>query len=206
VATGDVYRVIVGFDNTFTQRPQSFRYFLRETVGGDPSTTQIGSKVKAWWNDTQGALTPVKAVYTSAQSLAIVKVQKISPAIGIQEEYTTGLPIAGTASGDNIDPNTAILHSFRTAVTTRRGRGRIFLPTPSESVVSNTLLTTTDAANLASKFRELAELHLSVDGMEHVVWSATAASANAVTVWLCDRRPRTQRRRNPRATLYVTGT
>lgn len=205
MAAGDIYKVTVVFTNTFTQRAQSFHYNLREGAAGDPSVSQIGDKVKAWWNDTQGALTPIKAHFTSSQSLERVVVQKIAPAVGIPSEYTTGLPIAGTGAGDNIDPNTAILLSFRTAVTTRRGRGRAYLPTPTEGVISNTLLTVADAQLQASKIKLLASLHDSVDDMQHVVWSPTAAAANDVTLWLCDRRPRTQRRRQLRATLYVTG-
>src|SRR5690625_1580277 len=63
----------------------------------------------------------------------------------------SGLQIKGTGSGNALSPRTAIVVSLRTALPTRSGRGRFYLPGPDDTHLTTTgLFNSTDAATVAS--------------------------------------------------------
>lgn len=67
-----------------------------------------------------------KAVMSINCVLQTVRARRIYPTVG--GSWITNVDEAGAVSDDPLPPNAALIISIRTALRTRRGRGRIFLP------------------------------------------------------------------------------
>lgn len=205
VATSNHFKLQAIFSNADTGKDLSFGLWGHGTVLSDPLISAIGPDVVDWWNTSLGGNTAHKAWCDADTALTKVTLEKRVPADHIINEYTTGLPIAGTAAGDQYAGQVAVLMSLRTARSGRSYRGRCYLPPVNEAVVqANAALLASTALDMASQFKVFLDT-LTVDAFVPEVYSLTLGSGEDITYVLCDRLLRTQRRRQDRATEYEQG-
>lgn len=175
-----------------------------------PNITAIGDDVKAWWStEVHDAKTGMKHYVTEDIALELVTLQRVDPLEPIEFQYTTGLPIAGTDTGEPGRPQDCVLASMRTEKIGRSYRGRMYLPTPAEAYTENGNLIDTEAATLADFVVILIGL-LEADGFRTGIYSQqhngeAVTAFNVVTNVLVDQRLRTQRRRTNRTPIYSAG-
>lgn len=108
--------------------------------------------------------------------------------------------VPGTGSGDPVAPQVALVCSLKTAISTRRTRGRIYLPPPLKGEVANDGRV---SASVADAFEAGVQSFVeSVEGIpvgfdySHVIVSQQGASIiTPVTSYVVKRRVDTQRRR-----------
>lgn len=174
----------------------------------------------AVWNsqlNSSGLTTGMKALYVTGVNLQRIEMRKVDPLAPIIDTYQTGLPIAGTASGDSLPYQNSIIASWRTANIGRSYRGRSYWPAPAESVV-NPGFTLTQASQIAAQFGGLnTALEGSLYDISLVVFSRFSKTvtpapphlrpvpiATPVVSVKIDENLRAQRRREPRPAAYAT--
>lgn len=201
MAINDVYRVsmfwdIVGNDGLMQS---SIHYAQRGAAA--MSMADVGDKHKTFWNG-------IRAHYPTTTELEKITLRRIDPIEVFEQEYITGLPIAGTGAGggDSLPAGTAFLVTLRTNSVGRSFRGRMYLPPFSEGELDGVSqwdsASTSDVANeLETLFSDMASLG---DLYDPVVWSPTLGVGTNITTVFGDRWPRSQRRRANVAGQYVT--
>lgn len=171
-----------------------------------PDIDDVGDAWKTWWNVGFNAQPAMKTFYKTTTQLDRVTLRRIKPLEPVVQEYTTGLPIAGTATSDQLDPQASILVSLRTAKIGRSYRGRMYLPSPTETIEESYGAMSADTAqDIADNAWGLVLELDNVGDYSPVVFSALLNEGEPITRVLCDRRFRTQRRRAVESTLYVQG-
>lgn len=103
--------------------------------------TDLASALKTWWVGAFGTNLVPSLV------MNMIKITDQSIATGLGIEYTTGLPVAGTASGDGMPGGTAACISFNTGLRGRSARGRNYVMGMPKSV---TTLSTLDSGWMAA--------------------------------------------------------
>jgi hypothetical protein len=173
-----------------------------------PEIGDFTGVITDWWSEVANPLAQ-KATHTSDIRLTKIKYQKISPLEPIVTEFTTGLPIAGTAAGSTAPPQTAVLLSLRTSKVGRSFRGRVFLPPTTDEFTDDPgMLTAIRAGQIADQWKNQivdAINALAID-VTAVVYSKVLDEPTAIQQVRCDRQIRSQRRRAPRAPSYVIST
>lgn len=204
---GDVHRIMIVFSNTTLGQTYTTHMDVEQDPGGGaPPIAQVGDAVKEWWDVGLNGANPAKQYYKTTTQLDLVRLRRIKPLENVVQEYTTGLPIAGTDTGELLAGQIAILASLRTAQIGRSYRGRMYLPAPTEAFESSV------GAMDASVAQDIADglwgLVLELDvptAYSPVVFSELLDEGTGITRVLVDRRFRTQRRRAIENTLYVQG-
>lgn len=197
MAIGDTYRVTVLFDQNATNRLNSTRYHIRQDAIIAPSIGDVVTLTTNWWNG-------IKDRFYAGLSLDHVELRRIDPLEATIQSSSSGMPIAGTASGDELDPQSAVVVSLRTANIGRSYRGRMFLPALAESMQDSGLMGTGVGADIANETLNLVQAGAAA-GYPLVVWSATLNVATEVTQVKVDQFLRTQRRRQQPGQAYVVG-
>jgi hypothetical protein len=109
--------------------------------------------------------------------------------------------VPGTATGQSVGPNTAFLIQKNTNFGGRAGRGRMYLPGPSESAVDqNGLLNGSGATVVGGHWDDYLNL-MAIYGTPLVLLHSSGSpltSPTVITSMTCDARVATQRRRNRR--------
>jgi hypothetical protein len=157
-----------------------------------PTGTDLGEIANSW-------NTIVQPVQTDDVQLTDVKITVLDSTPTVLAADVRGASLFGTATGPTCSPNIAMGWSLRTALPTRRGRGRTFLPgIPTSSLLStdtsrwNSGLAGTYSGLMDSFFADLAGLSNSLTaGVLSVLdleWRVVTS-----TIWRQD--IRTQRRR-----------
>lgn len=207
MAINDVWKATAVFSNADTGEELSTGLHFTESSIGPPTITEVGAAFKDWWNVAAVDGDAQKVFHESAIKLERVELRKVSPLSPTISQYTTGLPIAGTALEANTSPNDAVLVSLRTDNIGRSYRGRAFLPPPSVAKLSGPgALTSADATFIADQYFELVRsLNAKLTILDVIVWSPTVPAKTPITAVKVDRRLRSQRRREPEAALYVSG-
>jgi hypothetical protein len=102
--------------------------------------------VTAIYNNALKTRWPVPTSITGLSTVAL------DPVTGRQTAVTSsGVALAGTAVGNQLSPRDSIVLSKRTALPTKAGRGRMYLPGPDSGHLSTTgLLIGTDASAIAT--------------------------------------------------------
>lgn len=128
--------------------------------------TTIAEEFVAWWNAN---MKPLTSAATSLQSVEVTDVTADGQE-GI--EYTTGLPLAGTASGANLPNNVTVATKLTSGLTGRSRRGRSYFVGLTDNALNtgSQTLTTTFQAALTGAFQELIE-QLVVAGFQLAVAS-----------------------------------
>lgn len=127
MAVGDTYRLRVVLRRSFVHPAciNSFYFKQGDILIADTPGEDL---VQAWQNDAE---TAYRNCFTNF--IAITQYQ-VAKAPLFETEYTVDFSgIAGNLTGDPLPPRTSYTLSWRTAVLTRRGRGRVYLPPASEA-------------------------------------------------------------------------
>jgi hypothetical protein len=153
----------------------------------------VRAEAFAWDETEDGDHPPCKGLSTGPF--------KRAPSLG--PFVTTGAAKPGTAGADAASPQVTPVLTFRTNLSSRRTRGRVYTPPPPDSLISTTgVLTTSFRDDLRQAWQDW------IGGAEnsapatvtftHVVWThCTASPGNTreVTAYTMGRRVDTQRRR-----------
>lgn len=213
MAVGDVWQSRAVFSDTLTGRSSSIGLHHSEIAGGFPVVGVIGDTWKNWWNVGAEVIpSPQKSHHPAGLQLDLVTLRRVSPLDPNIATYTTGLPIIGTGVGDGLPPNAAVVVSLRTANIGKRFRGRVFLPRIVE-VDSTGAVTDAEATEMANEFHNLivafntasAPVGVFSPARPGPLPPARSQAMTLVTSERVDRRLRVQRRRQPRAPVYITG-
>ncbi len=81
----------------------------------------VATNFANWYNTYQ------KVVYNNAIALNVIQVRKLDPSDPLALDYTSGMPIYGTASGTNEAANVTLAVSKRTGLAGRKFRGRYYI-------------------------------------------------------------------------------
>lgn len=96
--------------------------------------TAIAELVKNAWNDN------IKTVTVDDMTLESLIATDVSMDEGIQITYTTGLPLAGLSTADDLPSNVAVVISNKTEYTGRSNRGRTYMcGMPATTIIGNTV-------------------------------------------------------------------
>lgn len=204
MAAGDVYRLKIYWTNGNTGESESTHIDGVQAGAAAPTMSALGDDVKDWWNIALGGFSAEKSRHPAAVTLDRVTLQRIKPLEAVIQQYTTGLPIAGTSGGDALPPQDSCIVSLRTNLIGRRHRGRSYLPPMTETqVTSNGSIDSTVAQAVADQYEAFLDT-LFADEFTPSVYSKVADSAQAITSIKVDRIMRTQRRRSTRGSVYIT--
>lgn len=119
-----------------------------EKAGGTLAAAQAAWAASAavLWNGT-GATDSIGQYCKSSTTLTVASTAELDPLTGKQlGRVESALALAGSAAGETLPPQLTIVCSMRTALATRAGRGRAYLPPFATGSVTAGLFT---AANLA---------------------------------------------------------
>jgi len=209
MASGETYKISLEFSDSVTSKSYFPGFYVKQTTLTGFDVSDVGALVKEWWDVGRLDPDPQKQWHAANIALESVRLRKIDPLEPLETAYTSGLPIAGSATGASYSASSAILFSLRTDFIGRSYRGRLFLPTPSESNCQNGILADADALDMADEFVALiGDLATTGAGSaadaQVSVWSPKLAIATEVTHVKVDTRLRSQRRRQLRAPAYQT--
>lgn len=120
---------------------ETFSFGLHvDGAGGDSAaaltawTTAIGD----FWNDVTDG---VKSLFTADVVITGLDAAELDPVTGKQlSRSETGTTLTGTAAGEMLPHEVALVVSMRTALATRSGRGRFYLPPLAVSKVDGGLV------------------------------------------------------------------
>lgn len=217
----DVYRVTMVFSRGATHPNMTSSFYVDQPNASGFDIDDIGGCVKDWWNtelNSSGFTDGEKGLYDDTVSLIQVDLRKVVPLEPTIDEYTTGLPIAGTGASQTVPAENAVLVSLRTANIGRSYRGRLFLPPPAENAVDENL-TLAVAENNSEQFvgliHNLAAINGGLGAARVGVLSLYSKTENPtpphlratpiftpVTLVKTDIYMRSQRRRNTRPASY----
>ena len=183
MAVNDLYRLTCVWSAT-SEAPQAINQFhFRQNAGlvFDTPGEDLVAAFRAYCEENYTWLV------TEGLELFTYKVSK-APDFQTEhiEEISAG--VNGLITGDPLPPRTSGLISLRTAVLTRRGRGRIFLPPAAESVstagrASSNYIIAMDTfmENMVTDMNSVS-IDYAPWGLE--VWSEAEQEGNPVTQWL----------------------
>lgn len=119
---------------------------------------------------------------------------------------TTGAAKAGTVGQLSLPPNVALVCTLRTALSSRRTRGRLYTPAPPENQVDAAGAVTTAHRDLVrtawqSWITGAENSAPALTVFTHVIWSSCLSSVEPVTAYTVGNRVDTQRRRLQRQTV-----
>jgi hypothetical protein len=170
---------------------------------GVPVTTTtmeaLAAELVAWY-DVE--MQPLK---TAGYSLTRLRMRNIGMENGQVVDYTTTLPITGTAVGNSLPSNVALSLKLNTGFGGRSYRGRLYHFGFSEDQVSGNFVDTAVADDILASYNQLITSLATPGNWEWVVVSYVEAGAprtvalvnTILNVSLVDRRIDTQRRRLP---------
>lgn len=202
MAIGDIYYAKWKFADTALGTIYTPGIHIRQD-GASFDANNAADVLISVWNDVV-TTEAIKAFYKTTTRLEAILIRRVDPLEPIEQTITTGLPIAGTHTGEQLYASTAILFSFRTAKIGRSYRGRCYFPAPVENKEdSDGALSVAGATTLIDSMNLLDDLGAIGQLTPQVVYSPKLGTADEVTLRKVDRRFRTQRRRQIENPLYV---
>lgn len=205
MAEGDIFRIVVVFGNTVSNEECSITLSGIQEGLIAPSMSAMGDDVKAWWDtDLAGGTSKEKGRHAAAITLERVTLRRIKPLEPLEQQYLTGLPIAGAALGDPLPPATATLISLRTVKIGKSYRGRVYLPPFDEGQGGVTGELSQLQADLVHDQWQAFLDSLATDAFVPAVYSRKLDTADEIVLSKVDRRYRSQRRRADSSPLYAT--
>lgn len=204
MATGDVYYVKFKFADTDEGKVYTPGFHVRQD-GVSFDANAIATEMRAWWNNANPVA--MKTYYAANIELQAILIRRVSPLEPLEQIITTSLPVAGTSSGDGGDPGACLLISFRTPNIGKSYRGRMYLPSPSESYVESAgVITDATAQDIADQTKAHFDALGAIGQLTpDVVWSPKLSLATNVTRRLVSKQLRSQRRRTFRPSTYFEG-
>lgn len=180
----DVSRITVNWNRNSGVMPRNVLH-LRDISGGVTalSTAWNAAKTAAgahWWD-------PLPTAFNFA-SLDVLPLDGTSPTTSI------AVTVAGGQSDPDFSPATAVVLSLKSSIRGPRGRGRVYLGPCSESFISDGILGTTAAANIAAAWNNFANT-LQAHDWELGIASYVHSDFHPVVSIRCDTVLGTQKRR-----------
>lgn len=159
---------------------------------------ELAVKVLALWT------TNVKPLLINTISLTAVKVTDLTTQIGPVVQYATGLPAAGTQTGDSLPNNCALVVTKRTLLRGRSYRGRIYHPGIPEAQCAGNTVTNAFVTQIVNAYATMLTFTTTGASWDMVVMSRynnnaprAEADSNQVTTLTSDGLIDSQRRRLP---------
>jgi hypothetical protein len=207
MSAGDIYKLTAVFLNNGTGENQTTGIHFTQQAGLplDMGISDTGPVMKDWWSVGLGGAAALKTFCSPDMSLVRIEQRMVQPLSAVVLQYVVGLPIVGTASGDDLPPGSSVVASLRTGRVGKSYRGRMYLPTFTEAFCNaDGNLTSGDALSLADGVVTLIRaINAIVIGDPVVdVYSRVLSSGEAVTDVKVDQRIRNQRRRTVRTPVY----
>jgi hypothetical protein len=128
---------------------ETFTFGLHATGAGgtaaDALTAWIAALTAMWTDVTDG----IQAQFTADISIVAASAAELDPSSGHQlTRVEDAVTLPGTATGEPLPHEVAVVVSTRTDLATRRGRGRFYLPPLAVSKVDGGRVATTSVTNL----------------------------------------------------------
>jgi hypothetical protein len=208
MAIGDIYKLGFIFLSNATGEEQTTGLHLTQQSGVvDMGISDVGPIVKDWFDVGLGGANEFKQYVSADMSLIRIELRKVLPLSATVLQYVTGLPIVGTAAGDDLPPGSSVVASLRTGLIGRSYRGRMYLPTMTEAFCNaDGNLTSAVALEIADGIVTMIRAINGVIVGDPVVdvYSRTLGSGEAVIQVKVDERIRSQRRRTVRDPVYAS--
>jgi len=138
-------------------------------VGSQAPATQnmedLAEALVTWWN------TAVKNIITSTGSLTLVRVTDLTTQDAEVVSYQTGLPIAGTASGESLPNNVSLCFTKRTSQRGRSYRGRYYHWGMTEAHVTGNTVIPAIQSQMINSLNLLRSMEVGTD-----IWALVVAS------------------------------
>lgn len=145
------------------------------------STTVTLADLQALAADVAAVMvSSVMPLLSSFLTLNEIVVTDLSSSTGDQVSYNTGLPLAGSQTGDYLPANVAFAIGFKTTVRGRSYRGRNYVVGLVESQANGNHIDATTRTNLVNAWQDLGAAGVP-DAWTHVVVSRFTAGAPRVT-------------------------
>lgn len=136
---------------------------IRMHFSSGATLTQVESDWKTQFSAAWSTIAnPLKALYPTAMVLVQTKTESLqvfatSGTPVVNKLRSTGvasdtLSIAGTSANPGLPDQNAIVVSLRSALPGREGRGRVRLPAPDQTIVTNGAITSTVAGHITTAF------------------------------------------------------
>lgn len=139
------------------------------------SVNMLAAKGLAMWNDIKPAYAP-QILYLGSR---VQWVAMDGHVVETAERIITGVP--GTGGGNQLPQEVAVVTSLRTALASRRGRGRMYLPAPAYGALTSlSRLDTTIRDDIAQAMSTYLDSD-ALTGLFSVVASATGTLLSQVT-------------------------
>lgn len=138
-----IYRVTMeGHEETLEQWNTTW-HVQAPTGQGATCATTAADAITAAWSGTSGPAGRLDAYYPALFGVDGVRVEELdSSGKNVTQDFV-GLSLTGTSGDALLPPNVAVAISLRTALPTKAGRGRNFLPGPVVTTVAGQLLDST---------------------------------------------------------------
>ena len=212
MAAGDLYQVRLVFSNASTAEHVTTGFHIVQEGLIAPAIGSVGTAVKDWW-DVAGGF-GAKVYHPTEIALERVTLRRMVPEEPVEQQYTTGLPIAGVDATDPVPSQDAVIASLRTGNIGRSYRGRMYLPPIAESsVIANGSLSAAVAVDIRDRLIDLKDAFSDSLGDIDAPWVILSRRNNGVTrptpigtivtQIKVDRIIRTQRRRTDNSQVYV---
>jgi hypothetical protein len=109
---------------------------------------QFVTSITSFWSAT------VEAIFPAGERVTQLQTNQLDPVTGKNvAQANTSVTFVGTGAGSAMPPRVALVVSLRTALPTRSGRGRLYLPAPIASACdANGQLTAANATLLSTNF------------------------------------------------------
>lgn len=199
-----VVRVVLNFTRTIGDGMVNVLTVQRDASGTPPNATEIDAVLVATrdrlWDDT-GNVNDLRAIITNDVTLATITGTSMDVGnFGLQR--TLSVAQAGSDAAGVLAPQIAAVVTHRTAIASRRARGRTYIGglTETSAPLSTSAYPTLSAAAQAKLNTAFASWQFELSGLttpyNHVVASVPAATTYDITQSIARSKLYTQRRRN----------
>jgi len=147
----------------------------------DDAATAWGTAIGLLWNGVATPADSIKQLYPAGTTVDELETTELSALTGKNVSQATSSPaLAGTGSGAALPPQVAVCVSLRTALPTRAGRGRFFLPAPIVTVSSAGRIGSTPRGQILAAAEGMLQ-SLSDSGYPAVVYHRNDLTTTSVT-------------------------
>ncbi len=148
------------------------------------------------WNGT-GASDSIGQYCKSTTTLTVASTAELDPLTGRQlGRVETALALAGSGTGETLPPQVSVVASLRTALATRAGRGRCYLPPFTTASITAGRLATATRAVVAPAVQKWLQSLITATYIPCVYHRTAKTHDNIVTIDIGDVCDTQRRRRN----------
>lgn len=148
----------------------------RHITSGQTESALLTTWQNAWTTAWNLATTGLATVYTSGTTITQFEVGTLNATMRKISKSDATVSLAGTATGDGLPNNDAIIVDWTSSNTQRYGRGRMMLPAPAESQTTNDALNSTPATNVKAAINSV-KTAVTADGSTFFVFPRFATQS-----------------------------